>query len=95
MIHIPRSYLPFTHPPTSAHAEYINAIRDLFVSHGFSVELKLGRAPDTDVIYMGRADYFFQGGGGFSYVLAGLNRKLGGTVFCNGRVFKCWEGDSR
>ena len=51
-----------------------------FQSKGFSVETKMGRNPDDDVIFMAHAKHFIRGGGGYSGVVAGLVAQLGGTV---------------
>ena len=59
---------------------YIRGVRDFFVEKGFTVDLRLGRQPDDDVVYMSRAKHFIQGGGGFSIVIAGIVRELGGQV---------------
>ena len=39
-----------------------------------------GGNPDDDVVFMSRARYFIEGGGGFSILIAGMVRELGGTV---------------
>jgi hypothetical protein len=67
-------------------SEYIRGIRDFFLSQGFRVYLRLGGNPDDDVIFIGRAKYFIQGGGGFSVLLAGLVQSLGGTVLASDPV---------
>jgi len=65
------------YPRSSA---YLNALRDFFVSKGFDVQLRLARAPDEDVVFMGRSRHFMQGGGGFSVVVAGVVKELGGEI---------------
>lgn len=63
-------------------SEYINALRDFFRAKGFTVTLELGNNPDRDFVFMARAAYFMQGGGGYSYLVAGAVHELGGTVIC-------------
>jgi len=61
-------------------SQYIRAVRAFFVSRGFWVQLRLGGNPDEDIVFMSRASYFIQGGGGYSLLLAGLVRQMNGTV---------------
>lgn len=68
-----------TYPRSSA---YIDRVAAAFTAHGYEVELRLGAAPDDDIIYMGRAKHFVQTGGGFSFMLAQTVIWMGGQVFC-------------
>ena len=43
----------------------------------------MGRDPDEDVVFMSHATHFIQGGGGFSRLIGGLVRHMGGEVFEN------------
>ena len=74
---------------------YIDRVREYFRGRGFTVQLRLGRTPDDDIIFMTRARYFMQSGGGFSYLLAQMVRRLGGTVLCkSSHLFNC-DGSRR
>lgn len=59
---------------------YVNGVRDLFVSRGYSVQVRAGRNPDDDLIFMGSSRHFVRGGGGFSALVAGLVEENGGQV---------------
>ena len=63
-------------------SEYINALRDFFRSKGFAVTLELGNNPDRDFVYMARSKHFIQGGGGYSFLVAGAVHQLGGNIIC-------------
>lgn len=70
---------PAGFPRSSA---YIRGIANLFRREGFRhVELRLAQPPDDDVSFMSRARYFIQGGGGYSMMVAGVVKELGGKVF--------------
>ena len=43
----------------------------------------MGRDPDEDILYMSHATHFIQGGGGFSRLIGGLVRHMGGEVYTN------------
>ena len=64
-------------------SDYIRGVRDFFYSKGFRVYLRLGGAPDDDVVFIARSKYFIQGGGGFSILLAGVVEAMGGTVLAS------------
>ena len=61
-------------------SEYIRGVRDFFLSQGFVVHLRLAQPPDDDIAFSANANYFVQGGGGFSIMLANLVNEMGGTV---------------
>ena len=63
---------------------YINGVRDFFVSKGFRMRVIAGRNPDDDLIFMGQARHFVQGGGGYSAVVAGVVSEMGGEVHWDG-----------
>ena len=63
--------------------EYILGVRSLFMGKGFDVQLKLGQYPDNDIMYASQARFFFQAGGGFSRLIGGLVRSMGGRVWCS------------
>jgi len=64
-------------------SEYIRGVRDFFISKQFTVDLRLGKLPDGDVIFISRSSYFIQGGGGFSILLADVVREMGGQVLAD------------
>ena len=61
-------------------SEYLRGVRDFFASNGFVVHMRLANAPDDDIAFSANANYFIQGGGGFSILLANLVEAMGGTV---------------
>ena len=63
-----------------ASTEYINGVRDHFRAKGFFVELRIGQRADDDVVYMAHARTFVSSGGGFSGVISGLVKRLGGQA---------------
>ena len=65
-------------------SKYIRGVRDYFLSRGFRVDLRLGNVPDDDIVYVANAEYFIEGGGGFSIMLGGLVKQMGGTVLHEG-----------
>jgi len=69
---------------------YIRRIRFFFVSRGYAVHLRLGGAPDDDIVFMSRASYFIQGGGGYSLMIAGIVRALGTGKVLNSPVTPSW-----
>jgi len=68
---------------------YINTVRDFFYHQGFEVEYRIGNPPDADFLFMVRAKYFVQSGGGYSALAAEVNRRMRGTVLCSSGRFKC------
>ena len=63
-------------------SEYIRRVAQLFSDEGFRhVQLRLAQPPDDDVAFMCRSKYFMQGGGGYSMMVAGVVKELGGNVF--------------
>ena len=68
-------------------SDYIRGVRNFFNSKGFRVHLRLGGSPDEDVVFMSRAKHFIQGGGGFSILLAGVVKEMGGTVLTSDPIF--------
>lgn len=67
-------------------SEYINGVYDFFAGRGFTVRLRIGREPDTDILFMSRAKVFVQGGGGYSFTIGNLARSLGNQVLCLNNV---------
>lgn len=61
----------------------VNSVARWLAYRGFSVEFRMGRPPDDDVIFMAHATHFFQGGGGFSRLIGGLVEHMGGRVYTN------------
>lgn len=61
-------------------SDYVRGIRDFFAAQGFTVHLRLGGAPDDDVAFAAHARYFIMGGGGFSILLANVNRIMNGIT---------------
>lgn len=61
---------------------YVHALREYFLTQRKvkSVELRLGRTPDEDVVFMTQSKQFVRGGGGFSRVMGELVEHFGGTV---------------
>ena len=70
-------------------SEYINGLRDFFVSRGYTVSLRLGHLPDPDLVYMARARFFVQGGGGYSLLISEIVKAMGGLVLCNDHQYEC------
>ena len=78
---------------------YIDRVRAFFEERGYQVQLRLGNLPDDDVVFMARASFFVQSGGGFSYLISQINQRMGGRVFCRTGHFQCrrleaFTGDS-
>ena len=61
-------------------SDYIRGVRDFFLSVGFVVHLHLGGAPDDAFALAANARYFIVGGGGYSVLMANVNKAMGGTV---------------
>lgn len=59
---------------------YLRAVARLFISHGFSVEYRLGKTPDEDLAYLSRSSILVPSGGGFSKLASLLTRENGGQV---------------
>lgn len=70
---------------------YVDLVRDVFRAHGFEVTARLGGKPDDDVVFITRAHYLVQSGGGFSALTASLTRRVGGTVLCSNAHYECDE----
>lgn len=60
--------------------EYLRRLSDFFRGRGFIVDMRLGQPPDDDFVYMSRARYFIQSGGGFSILVSNVVLRLNGTV---------------
>ena len=68
---------------------YLDVVRDFFYRNGIEVSYRIGGTPDDDIIFMARAKYFVQSGGGYSAMAAEMCRRMGGTVLCSGSHFSC------
>eukprot|EP00937_MAST-01D_sp_MAST-1D-sp2_P007574 g7574.t1 len=55
---------------TEYSATYVRNIAAFFEAHGYDVFVRDNRDPDSDFIYMARAQTFVQGGGGYSALAA-------------------------
>ncbi len=60
--------------------EYLRGVAEFFRARGFTVDLRLAQPPDDDFVYMSRARYFVQSGGGFSILVSSVVQRLGGQV---------------
>jgi GR25 family glycosyltransferase involved in LPS biosynthesis len=67
---------------------YINGIKEFFEKNGFKVELRLGKNPDEDLIFISNAKWYIPSGGGFSRILIELIKRGGGTVFEHSNIEK-------
>ena len=65
---------------SSRSSQYIRGVRNFFISRGFRVDLRLANPPDDDITYVANSEYFIESGGGFSIMLGGIVRQMGGTV---------------
>lgn len=83
------SHRPYSTFPRSS--LYIDLVRDTFRAQGFEVTARLGSVPDDDVIFLARAHYLIQSGGGFSALTATLCRNMGGEVLCSTPHYACDE----
>ena len=68
---------------------YVDLVRDTFRASGFQVMARLGQLPDEDVVFLARARYLIQSGGGFAALTGALCRRLGGTVLCSNSHYSC------
>ena len=64
----------------SRSSAYLRGLRDWFLSKGMTVDLRIGKQPDEDVWFIAHAQFFIQGGGGFSMLLGNLVHSMGGAV---------------
>jgi hypothetical protein len=60
---------------------YIASILKFFQNNGFDVELRLGKPPDDDFVYMCNAKFFIPSGGGYSNLVKNIVEKFGNTVY--------------
>ena len=59
-------------------------MRAFFERHNFTVTLRIANPPDDDVVFMSRAPFFIESGGGFSAMVKRLVHEMGGTALCDG-----------
>ena len=69
-------------------------VRDLFADAGFEVELRLGRAPDDDLVFLSSSKYMVPGGGSFSTVAARVATGLRSTVLFSAQHVACGPIDA-
>jgi len=59
---------------------YINKIKRLFENNGFTVELRLGSHPDSDIMLVYNSNYFIGSKGGYSKILEEIVLENDNTV---------------
>ena len=60
--------------------DFINKIIDLFKSHDYTVNIRLGNNPDEDFLIMCNSKIFRKSGGGFSGVISRYVKYNNNTV---------------
>ncbi len=60
--------------------EYLYAVQKCFEDAGYPTTLRVGRDPDSDFVYMSRANIYVPTGGGYSRIIALLVSRNGGAV---------------
>ena len=66
---------------TPKSCKYIDVIKKYFENEGFKVELRLGKPPDDDFIFMSNAKYFIPSCSGYyTFLVKNIVKSLGGKV---------------
>jgi len=60
--------------------QYVSVLKRYFEARGSTVSLRLGEAPDNDILYASQSKHFCTSGGGFSKVLATVVYLSGGKA---------------